>query len=250
MNKIIAIFGPTSSGKTALSLQIADYIEQTHHQHSEIVSIDTRQLYHYMDIGTAKVSLDIRERYTHHFIDMLDPTERYATDRYIHDAQKILGEIFERGNIPILTGGSGTVMMGLIGSRHLKGAKPETVFYETLLLIPAFERRELYRRIEAGIDEMFHHGLYREVKRIISHAGLVPWQLKVTTGYREFVEYATQRGKNIMSLDRRDLDKIKQQIKVHTKKYAMHQTGWLPKLKDYHAVKNVEETKQLVDALY
>ncbi len=247
MHKLIAIFGPTSTGKTALSLQLADHIHDTHRRICEIVSIDTRQLYRHMDIGTAKVSLEIRKKYIHHFIDVLDATERYDSEQYSRDTKATIGGILARGNIPLLVGGSGTVLMSIIGARHLLGAEPEELPYETLLLLTAFERQELYRRIEANIDEMFHRGLYREVKQLISRAGHVPQQLTVTTGYREFVEYAAKSDKNIMTLDRLDLAKIKQQVKVHTKKYAMHQIGWLPKLHDYHQIAIKREAIILVD---
>jgi tRNA A37 N6-isopentenylltransferase MiaA len=245
MNRVIAIFGPTSTGKTAMSLQLADHIEGVHGKACEIVSIDSRQLYRHMDIGTAKVSLEIRGKYIHHFIDILDPIDRYHTDQYIQDARTTIAKIFERGNIPILVGGSGTVMMGLIGTQHFLNAEPETLPHESLLLIPTFERIELYRRIEANINEMFHSGLYREVKQIISHTGLIPWQLKVTTSYREFVEYAANHHRNIMTLDRPDLEKIKQQVKVHTKKYAMHQAGWLKKLTNYHPIDSLTIAKKV-----
>lgn len=246
MNKAIVIFGPTSSGKTTLSIQLADHLKSRHGRNSEIISVDSRQLYRYMDIGTAKVSLDTRQVYPHHFIDILDPDEHYDTDQYAGAIQGTLREIFERGNLPILVGGSGTVLMGVIGACHLIGATESSLGYETLLLIPASDRPSLYRRIEKSIDEMFHCGLYREVKQIISHGGRVPRQLKVTTGYREFVEYAAKNRRNIMTLNRQDLERIKQQVKVHTKKYAMHQLGWLPKLRDYYLVE-ANKAEQLVD---
>jgi tRNA A37 N6-isopentenylltransferase MiaA len=250
MHKLIAIFGPTSTGKTALSLQLAHHIREVHDRTCEIVSIDTRQLYRHMDIGTAKTSPESRQRYHHHFIDVLDATEHYDTEQYVYDAKATISEIVGRGNVPLLVGGSGTVLMGIIGARHLLDAEPEELPLETLLLIPTFERPELYRRIEASIDEMFHRGLYREVKLLISHAGHVPEQLTVTTGYREFVEYAAKNGKNIMTLDRIALAKIKQQVKVHTKKYAMHQIGWLPKLRDYYQVETTKDAIALADGFF
>jgi tRNA A37 N6-isopentenylltransferase MiaA len=85
--------------------------------------------------------------------------------------------------------------MSVIGNSHLASTSKDTSSYNSLVLIPAFQRDLLYRRIEATVDGMFEAGLYAEVKQIISQYHKVPRQLGKTLGYAEFVEYAKQNDK-------------------------------------------------------
>ena len=101
MIKAIAISGPTASGKTRLSLELAERIS------AEIISADSMQIYKGMDIGTAKATPAERERVPHHLIDFLEPTESYSTERYRHDALAAAEKITARGKIPLFVGGTG-----------------------------------------------------------------------------------------------------------------------------------------------
>jgi tRNA dimethylallyltransferase len=99
--KIIAIVGPTASGKTALGIAIAKKFA------GEIVSADSRQIYRGMDIGTAKPTADERRIILHHLIDIKDPNEDYTVADYKRDAIAVINEILARGKIPFLVGGTG-----------------------------------------------------------------------------------------------------------------------------------------------
>lgn len=96
----IVVVGPTASGKSALSLELA------HHFDGEIVNCDSMQLYRGMDIGTAKLTLAEREGIPHHQLDVWDITEKASVARYQHDAVKDVEEIASRGKRPIIVGGS------------------------------------------------------------------------------------------------------------------------------------------------
>ena len=97
----LAITGPTASGKTDLSLALAERIPV------EIVSMDSRQVYTGMDIGTDKVPQEARARVPHHGLDLVRPDERYSAGRFGRDARRWIREIAERGRVPILVGGTG-----------------------------------------------------------------------------------------------------------------------------------------------
>ena len=105
---MIAIVGPTASGKTALSVRLAERLG------AEIVSADSRQVYRGMDIGTAKPTPAQRERVRHHLIDVVDPGERYDVLRYQRDARAALAEIRARGRIAIIVGGTGLYVRALL----------------------------------------------------------------------------------------------------------------------------------------
>lgn len=97
----LAITGPTASGKTLLSLGLAEKYG------AEIISCDSMQIYRGMDIGTAKATASEQQRARHHLIDFLSPTENYSAERYRADALEIAREITERGRLPIFVGGTG-----------------------------------------------------------------------------------------------------------------------------------------------
>lgn len=99
--RLIAIVGPTASGKSALALELAEKLG------GEIVSADSMQVYRGMDIGTAKPSREEQQRVPHHLIDIAEPNETYSVGRYQADACRAIASVHERGTVPILTGGSG-----------------------------------------------------------------------------------------------------------------------------------------------
>lgn len=97
---VIALMGPTASGKTAAALEIARHIP------SEIISVDSALVYRGMDIGTAKPSKEEQEIVPHHLIDIIDPSEAYSAANFREDALHLISAIQQRGNLPILTGGT------------------------------------------------------------------------------------------------------------------------------------------------
>ncbi len=104
----LAIAGPTASGKTDLSLAVAQRID------GEIISMDSRQVYRGMDVGTAKVDLAARALVPHHGIDLVDPDERYSAGRFARDARRWVREVHERGRVPILVGGTGFFLKAIL----------------------------------------------------------------------------------------------------------------------------------------
>lgn len=105
---VLVLVGPTAIGKTELSLLLAERFR------CEIVSVDSMQVYKYMDIGTAKVSLEERARIPHHLIDMVEPDEEYDAASFVRDALKAIEQIHRRGRVPLLTGGTGLYLRSLI----------------------------------------------------------------------------------------------------------------------------------------
>lgn len=97
----LAITGPTASGKTALSLGLAERLN------AEIISCDSMQIYRDMNIGTAKATAEERARAPHHLIDFLSPTESYSAENYRIDAISVARDITNRGKVPLFVGGTG-----------------------------------------------------------------------------------------------------------------------------------------------
>lgn len=97
---VIAIMGPTASGKTGLALDIAAKIE------SEVISVDSALVYKGMDIGTAKPTQEEQAGVVHHLIDIIDPAESFSVSQFVNDTNALIGDILSRGKVPILAGGT------------------------------------------------------------------------------------------------------------------------------------------------
>lgn len=108
MIKAFAIAGPTASGKTALSLSVAE------HFGCEIICCDSMQIYKEMDVGTAKATAAERARVPHHVVDFLDPRESFSAEGYREAAMEAARDITARGRIPLFVGGTGLYLDTLI----------------------------------------------------------------------------------------------------------------------------------------
>ena len=104
----LAIVGPTASGKTDLSLEVGRRLG------GEVVSMDSRQVYRGMDVGTGKVTLRERALLPHHGLDLLEPNERYSAGQFARDAREWIRGIQGRGRVPLLVGGTGFFLRALI----------------------------------------------------------------------------------------------------------------------------------------
>ena len=117
----IILMGPTASGKTVLSAQLAQSLS------CEVISVDSAQIYREMNIGTAKPDTDFLQHTPHHGIDIIEPHESYSAAKFRDDALIHMREITERGNIPLLVGGSMMYFKALIeGMNDLPEADPMT----------------------------------------------------------------------------------------------------------------------------
>ncbi|MGB7957411.1 MAG: tRNA (adenosine(37)-N6)-dimethylallyltransferase MiaA [Minisyncoccia bacterium] len=117
--KMMAIVGPTASGKTALSISLAKKY------HGEIVSADSRQIYREMNIGTAKPTTIERESARHHLLDIKNPDEEYTVSDYKNDAIAAIHDILRRGKLPIMAGGTGLYIDAVIDNLDIPKTKAD-----------------------------------------------------------------------------------------------------------------------------
>ncbi|HUX36039.1 MAG TPA: tRNA (adenosine(37)-N6)-dimethylallyltransferase MiaA [Candidatus Paceibacterota bacterium] len=117
--KIIAVVGPTASGKTDLAIKIARKFA------GEIVSADSRQIYKGMDIGTAKPSAEEMAAVKHYLIDIKKPDEDYTVAEYKNDAIETINKIIKRGKIPVLAGGTGLYIKAVVENLEIPSVKPD-----------------------------------------------------------------------------------------------------------------------------
>lgn len=143
--RVVAIVGPTASGKSALALHAAE------RSGGEIVSADSRQVYRGMDIGTAKPTVAERRRVRHHCIDLVDPSEPYDAARYQRDGRAALADIASRGRTAYVVGGTGLYVRALLDGLVLEAAPTDP---------------ELRASLERRADADGAAALHRELARI------------------------------------------------------------------------------------
>jgi tRNA dimethylallyltransferase len=161
--KVIVVYGPTASGKTTLSLDIAEYI------HSEIVSVDSRQMYRGMDIGTGKIKSTEMRWIPHHMIDVIDPGQIFSVVDYVRMALPIIERIQSTGQIPVLCGGTGLYIDGLLYEMGYPDTPPDWSYRAELEKIRTSKWNQALWNMLDQVDPVYAHEVgadnYRYVMR-------------------------------------------------------------------------------------
>ena len=278
-NHLMTIVGPTGVGKSRLALKLALSIN------AEIISCDSRQVYRYMDIGTAKPSLADRSLVPHHLIDIVSPDEDLSLAQYQELAYQAINAIHSNNRLPLLVGGTGQYFKAIVEGWQIPRVEPDIEYrqnlekravngeagelyikltqidpaaaqkidphnirriiralevyrsrgvpfsqvqrkvappYHTLIIGLTLERQELYRRVDARVDDMVERGLVAEVEKLIAMGYDSNLPAMSSIGYRQIGKYISGQ----MSLD-----EAIQQMKYETHRYIRQQYLWF-RLKD------------------
>ena len=124
--KLAAIVGPTAVGKSALAVRLATELG------GEVVNADSRQVYRRMDVGTAKPTRSQREAVPHHLIDIVDPDEDYSLALFLRQARSAIDEIHGRSRVPIVAGGTGQYVWGLLEGWQVPETPPDAALRRDL----------------------------------------------------------------------------------------------------------------------
>jgi tRNA dimethylallyltransferase len=153
--KLIAIVGPTATGKTSLAVELASGRGggQTGGRLPEIIGADSRQVYRHMDIGTAKPTQEERARARHHLIDVVNPDEAFSLGRWLELAQESLEGVWARGKQPLLVGGTGQYVWALLEGWRVPRVPPQPDFRRRMEGREAGELFEEVRRIDPDAAE-------------------------------------------------------------------------------------------------
>ncbi len=145
MNRLIAIVGPTAVGKSALAIRLAQAFD------GEIVSADSRQVYRYMNIGTAKPPSEERTLVPHHLIDVVDPDEDFTLALYQEIASSAIRDIQRRGRLAFLVGGSGLYVKSIVDGLSIPQVAPDA---------------GLRHDLEEKVRDEGYTSLYNELKKV------------------------------------------------------------------------------------
>ena len=148
--KLIVIYGPTWSGKTAMSIDIAKMLD------TEIISTDSRQIFKYMNIGTGKITSEEMQGVPHHMIDIVNPDEEFSMWEFVRQSSWIMEKLFKENKIPMLVWGTGLYIDSLIFERNAAkiGADPEL-----RKELDTLSNQELYKKLEE-IDPQYAQELH------------------------------------------------------------------------------------------
>lgn len=175
----IIILGPTGSGKTSVSIDLAKALG------GEIISADSRAIYKGMDIGTAKPTPEEQQDIPHYGIDLVEPGERFTVADWKHYAEAKIKDIKSRGKLPIIVGGTGLYIDALIydyqfrgptgakiGDFEQKTCSDRTEIKGNFLIVGVkTDPEKLKARLKKRIDKMFNQDLYNETKMLVQQYG-------------------------------------------------------------------------------
>ncbi len=205
--KLVALVGPTGTGKSDLALHLAEQIAQRGGR-AEIVNADSMQLYRGMNIGTAKLSVEERRGVEHHMLDVLSPREESTAAEYQKNARPVIESIQARGAVPILVGGSMLYVAAVLNTFDFPG-RDEDLRAELEADLETLGSRRLHQRLEqldaqaaARIDPANGRRVVRALEIVIStgqpFAAALPdqpesWQPVLEIGLNSERSHLTER---------------------------------------------------------
>ncbi len=181
--KLVVIYGPTASGKTAVSIDVAKYLN------SEIISTDSRQIYRFMDTWTGKITQEETKGIVHHMIDIIKPDEYYSVWDYNLEANKHINDIFASWKIPVLAGWTGLYIDSLIYDNFTsKAPRDESLRKQLETERLEFGNEYIYKKLQE-LDPKYaselHPNNYMYVMRWI--------EVKILTGLSK-LDFVTERS--------------------------------------------------------
>lgn len=163
-SKVIAVVGPTASGKTKLAIELA------HKLNGEVISADSRLVYKGFDIASAKPTLEEREGIPHHLIDIVEPEFNYSAGNYVEDAKKAIEDILSRDKTPIVAGGTGLYFRILLENYNLPNVETD---YELRAKLEKRSREDLLKELENVDKPTFERVKDANLRRIIRALELI-----------------------------------------------------------------------------
>ncbi len=223
MKKIIAVSGPTASGKSALALHICKELN------GELVSCDSMQIYKYFNIGTAKPTPEEMNRIPHHMVDFLEPTVNFSAAEYGKTATKCIDDILSRGKLPVICGGTGLYLDALMKKTEYVPTKTDEALREKLLARDKHELWSELSRIDPDSAQAIHEN---NVKRVVRALEIYYTTGKTKTEIDKIQRVSTEENEDIFNiiLDFSDREVLYKRINDRCDK--MMELGLLEEIRD------------------
>mgnify|MGYP001572285596 CR=1 FL=1 len=162
MKDLFILAGPTGIGKTEISIKLAGQLN------GEIISADSMQIYKYMDVGSAKISLDEMRGIPHHLLDIIEPSVAFSVADFKERSENAICDITNRNKLPMLVGGTGFYINSLIYNYSFADTNKDEAYREYLTKLAEEDGKEYVHNLLKGIDEKSYNKLYpNDLKRVI-----------------------------------------------------------------------------------
>lgn len=219
---ILEIVGPTASGKTDFTVELAQYLESNFGKKGEIIVVDSRQIYRECDVSSAKISLEEMKGIPHWGIDLRNPDEDFCVYEFQQYAFQKIEEILKRGNVPILSGGT-MLWLDAISENYIfdldktkKSQKKGTPKWDFLKIGIFWERQKLYERINYRAKLQFENGLIEETEKVLKKYDCSK-SMKTSFGYFEISDFLKEKLSYEEALDKN---------RQRNRNYAKRQRTW------------------------
>jgi tRNA dimethylallyltransferase len=230
-NKLIVVLGPTASGKSDLAVQLAKRFN------GEVISADSRQIYKGMDIGSGKITKKEMQGVPHHLLDVASPRRRFTVAQYQKLAWKAIKDIWKRGKLPILCGGTGFYIQSIVDGLVIPIVPPDTKLrkeLEKLSTEKLFAKlRKLDPRRAKNIDRYNRRRLIRALEIVIKTGKPVPIISKLHEDGPRNITRTVLENINTLQLG---ITKSKKELKTRIKKRLLKRLkrGMIAEVKKLH----------------
>lgn len=231
-NKVIAVVGPTASGKTSYAVELAQKID------GEIVSADSRLVYKGFDIGTAKPDKNERGGIPHHMIDIVEPEVDYSAGLYAKDAKKCIDSVLSRGKIPVVAGGTGLYFRVLLENYDLPATVPNLELRKQLSKMEFSDLIKILNELDSDAAALVNENDRRRAIRFIEIIKQTNLPLAQARGFKENEYDVEWIGLNF---PREELyDRINRRVDLMIEKGLVEETKKL--LKKHGRIPNIVDT--------
>jgi tRNA delta(2)-isopentenylpyrophosphate transferase len=231
---LVAIMGPTASGKTSLAIELAKKYS------GEIICADSRTIYKGMDIGTAKPTAEEQKLVPHHMLDLIEPGERYTIFQFKSEVLRIIDEIRARGNIPFLVGGSGLYLYTILFDYDFDNKMRRKDLIDNCIAVGIdVDKNTLRERIKGRFQVMLDAGFVDEVRKLVKKYGSDTLQLK-RNSYGETQRYIDNEI---------DENELKKRAEIVDWQLAKKQNTWFTQKKDKIAWLPLKDTEKYISDL-
>ncbi len=212
--KILAVVGPTAVGKTEFSIRLASKID------GEIVSVDSRQIYKHMDIGTSKPTHSSMNNIKHHLINSIYPDQEYNLAIFLEQANISISDILSRNKVPIIVGGTGQYFWGLIEGWIVPEIKPNLKLRKNLTEISEYVGKETLKRHLSAIDKKAYKRIdLNNPRRLIRAIELAMGSIKTVPSKGKFPYHTYIIGLELEPSILKD--------KIDSRVQKMFDSGWI-----------------------
>lgn len=228
---VVVVTGLTATGKTPLAIELAQRFD------GEIINADSMQVFRFMNIGTAKPSLEQRAQVPHHLLDQVTPDVPYSAGRYSADARQVATDIHQRGKIPFVTGGTGLYIRAFLEGL-IEGADPDPALRDKLEreheeAVEQGDPHRLHRRLTESDPEAAARIHPNDARRVVRALEIEATIGEPTSRVRRTHGFADRRFRALhLALD---LSRDALAPKIDARCQAMIESGLLQEVRDLHS---------------